>query len=563
MKKLFKSTAAILLATAVLAGCGSAASNSSAPAGSDSSAAGTDAAAPASSDSSAAAGGSNINIGIEANVSTLDNNVIDTPSDFLVVRAMQDGLYEQTDKEIRLALAESVDVSDDGTEYTFHLRDAKYSDGNPIVAGDFVYSWQRLVNPDTGSEYAWFAGAAGIKNADAIAYEGADLATLGVTAVDDKTLKVELDHAVPFFDAILTMPCFAPVEQAFAEQHGDVYGQSVDDIISSGPYVVDSWTVGGGDLRLVKNPEYWNADAISVDSLTFITVKDQQSGILAYESGSLDVVTISGDLVEQYKGNSILDTQLSPQVVYIYVNHDNKDLANLNLRKALAYAVNKTEIAENILKDGSRATGYIVPDSFAFDANGKSYREQVNVTDPNGYDVDKAKEAWESAKAELGDSVSLELLYDDVPTSKNIAQYLKSSLEGTLEGLTIELREVPYEACWDEQKAGNFDLTVSSWMADYIDPSMYIDILNTNYEYNLGHYSNAEYDKLDNAAANELATDPSKRAEAYGKAEQIGLDNVGIIPLYQVSAASLIRDGIDVKFAPFGSYVYRYATINQ
>ncbi len=100
-------------------------------------------------------------------------------------------------------------------------------------------------------------------------------------------------------------------------------------------------------------------------------------------------------------------------------------------------------------------------------------------------------------------------------------------------------------------------------MADYIDPSMYVDILNTNYEYNLGHYSNAEYDKLDNAAANELATDPVKRAEAYGEAEQIGLDNVGIIPLYQVSSASLIREGIDVKFAPFGSYVYRYATINK
>lgn len=559
MEKVLRSTAAILLATAVLAGCGSTASGGSSPTGSDELAAGTDAAAPVA-DEGSAAGDSNINIGIEANVSTLDNNVIDTPSDFLVVRAMQDGLYEQTDKEIRLALAESVEVSDDGTEYTFHLRDAKYSDGNPIVAGDFVYSWQRLVNPDTGSEYAWFAGAAGIKNADAVAYEGADLSTLGVTAVDDKTLKVELEHAVPFFDAILTMPCFAPVEQAFAEQHGDVYGQSVDDIISSGPYVVDSWTVGGGDLRLVKNPEYWNADAISVDSLTFITVKDQQSGILAYESGSLDVVTISGDLVEQYKDSPILDTQLSPQVVYIYVNHDNENLANLDLRKALAYAVNKEEITGSILKDGSTATGYIVPDAFAFDANGKSYREQVSVTDPNGYDVDKAKEAWESAKAVLGDSISLELLYDDVPTSKNIAQYLKSSLEGTLEGLTIELREVPYEACWDEQKAGNFDLTVSSWMADYIDPSMYIDILNTEYEYNLGHHSNAEYDQLDNAAADELATDPAGRAEAYGKAEQIGLDNVGIIPLYQVSAASLIREGIDVKFAPFGSYVYRYAT---
>ena len=555
MKKIIRSAAAVLLATVVLAGCGSASNGTSS--------AGSDASSSEAAGAGSVASGSNINIGIEANVATLDNNVIDTPSDFLVVRAMQDGLYEQTDKEIRLALAESVDVSDDGTEYTFHLRDAKYSDGNPIVAGDFVYSWQRLVNPDTGSEYAWFAGAAGIKNADAIAYEGADLASLGVTAVDDKTLKVELDHAVPFFDAILTMPCFAPVEEAFAKEHGDVYGQSVDDIVSSGPYVVDSWTVGGGDLRLVKNPEYWNADAISVESLTFITVKDQQSGILAYESGSLDVVTISGDLVEQYKDSAILNTQLSPQVMYIYVNHDNKYLANLDLRKALAYAVNKTEIAENILKDGSKATGYIVPDKFAFDANGKSYREQVNVTDPNGYDVDKAKEAWESAKAELGDSVSLELLYDDVPTSKNIAQYLKSSLEDTLEGLTIELREVPYEACWDEQKAGNFDLTVSSWMADYIDPSMYIDILNTEYEYNLGHYSNAEYDELDNAAADELATDPVKRAEAYGKAEQIGLDNVGIIPLYQVSSASLIREGIDVKFAPFGSYVYRYATISK
>ncbi len=555
MKKKIISVLLILtLGTGLLAACGRY-DNSSAAA---SLGATPDTAAETSSESGSG-DTSNISIAVPANVTTLDNNVIDVEADFTVVRAMQDGLLEQTDTDIREALAEKYEISDDGLTYTFHLRDAVFSNGDPITANDFVYSWRRLVNPDTGSEYAWFAGAAGIKNADSIAFEGGDINTLGISAPDEKTVVVELDRPVPFFTAIITMPCFAPVSESFGEAHGEKFGQSPDDIISSGPYVVEEWVPGSEELRLKKNEKYWNAGAISVDTLTFKTVNDDQAGILAYQAGDLDIVNLHGDLVAKYADDEALDTQLSPQMYYLYLNHTNEYLKDKDLRMALAHAVNKDDITQNILKDGSRSADYFVPENFAYDENGVAYHDAVTL-DYITHDEAKAAEYWENAKKSLGtDSVKVELLYDDTANSKTIAQYLKSSLEKTLPGFTLDLREVPYAACWDEQKAGNFDITLSSWMADYIDPSSYFDMLTSTNEYNLGNWSNADYDNYCKDAGDKLATDPKARVDAYGKAEQIILADVGLIPVYQNSNASLIRPGISVKFAPFGSYVFRYA----
>ncbi|MCR4908638.1 MAG: peptide ABC transporter substrate-binding protein [Lachnospiraceae bacterium] len=504
-----------------------------------------------------------ISIALDADVTTLDNNVIDLPADFTVVRAMQDGLMEQTDTDLKPGLAESYEVSPDGLTYTFHLRDAKYSNGEVIKAEDFVTSWRRLVDPETGSAYAWFAGAAGVENADAIAFEGGAAQTLGISAPDEKTVVVKLDRQVPFFTAIITMPCFAPVSEAFVKEHEGRYGQSGEDILSSGAFMVDEWVPGSGSIRLKKNPEYWNAAAVSVETLTFRTVMDEQSGILSYQAGDLDVVGLHGDMAAKYASDPALDIQLSPKMEYLYLNHSNSFLSSKALRQALSKALNKDDITKGILKDGSESADYFVPKNFAYDDKGVAYHDAVKL-EPSGYDTAKALELWEEAGKELGtEEVSLELLYDDTTEGKNIAQYLKSSLEKALPGLTVELREVPYAACWDEQKAGNFDMTISSWMADYIDPSSYFDMLMSTNEYNLGNWNNPEYDGYCRDATTLFASDPEARREAYGKAEQVILEDVGLIPLYQTGDSSLIRPGISVKFAPFGSYLFRYATKTQ
>ena len=499
-----------------------------------------------------------IRVGLPGDVGTLDNNVADTPADLNVINNLQDSLYgRQPDGTVDLRLADSVEVSDDNLTYTFHLRDAKYSNGEEIVAEDFVYSWQRLVNPETGSEYAWFAGAAGIANADEIAYNGGDINTLGVEAVDDKTLVVTLDVETPYFKYIMATPTFGPIDKEFGEAQGNQYGLSKDNIISSGPFVVDEWVVGSSEIKLKKNEYYWDADNIQTDELIFQTVADPQAGVLAYDSGTLDVVEISGDQLSVYADDPALDVQLHSAMYYLYINHDNEFLQNKNLRLALSYAVNKTEIADNVLKDGSIAADYFVPDEFAPDDNGTPYH-QVGSLETLGYDTDKATEYWEKAKEELGtDTITLEYLYDDRETRRNTAQYLKSTLETALPGLEIELREVPYGACWDEQKAGNFDLTFSYWGADYVDPSIFFDFLETNSEYNLGNFNNEKYDELW-AEANANRSDYTKRYQIYNEAEQLIVDEVAIIPVAQISASTLIREGIEVPFNEV--YLYRYAT---
>ncbi|MBQ9609121.1 MAG: peptide ABC transporter substrate-binding protein [Lachnospiraceae bacterium] len=557
MRKNFikKLSVATVIAATLLTGCGKGSDvndNNSKDAGNASS---------VSSDSeSTTDGGRSINVGLSADVATLDNNIADVPGDLLVINTMQDSLYgRMADGTVDLQLAESVDISDDKLTYTFHLRDAKYSNGETIEAEDFVYSWKRLVNPDTGSEYAWLAGAAGIANADEIAYAGGDIDTLGVEAVDAKTLVVTLSVETPYFKYIVATPTFAPIDEDFGEAQGDQYGLSKDNIISSGPFVVDEWVVGGSEIKLKKNENYWDADNIQPNALVFQTVADSQAGVLAYDSGTLDVVELSGEQLSQYVDDPALDVQKWPASNYLYINHTNEYLANKDFRLAINYAVNKDEIVDNILKNGSIAVDYFIPDDFSPDDNGTPYHQTVSL-DYIGYDLDKAAEYWEKAKEELGaDSFTLEYLYDDREVQKNIAQYLKSTLESALPGLELELREVPYSACWDEQKAGNFDLTVSMWGADYIDPSVFFDILLSDSEYNLGRWNSSEYDAII-ADANNNKSDYTKRFQIYNDAEQLIIDEVGLIPVYQVSQSSLIRPGIHV---PFNSiYLYRFATFD-
>ena len=577
MKKNLKKVTALLgaavLITSIIAGCGNTAGNAdSAPAASEEETAAAAAEEPSvevtveeeeHTEGGGTIEGSSLSFGIEETITNLDSTLIDLPDDWNISWSLQDNLYEVIENETRLQLAESVDVNEDETVYTFHLRDAQYSNGDPIVASDFVYSWQRLVDPETGSPNVWHFSTAGVKNVDAIAYEGADIDSLGVEAPDDKTLIVTLSRPVPFLSSILALPPFAPLDRKFVEEQGENYGKSADALVSSGAYVIDEWIPGSNQVKLKKNDNYWNADEVRTEHITFKTVEDVQSGVLSFEAGDLDVLKVDGDVAEQYAGDSRLVTALRPKMLFLYLNNKNEFLSNKNIRLALQYAVNKKEFAEKIRKNVDRPADYFIPDNFAYNDKGESYRDQVSLT-YYSYDTDKAVEAWNKGLEELGVSeVKLDFLYDDTTSSKNAVQYFKSELESLLPGLTLELREVGYAACWEEQKGRNFDVTYSSWEAEYLDPAIYFDFMESSSEYNLGSFENSEYDKYIAQSRDDYATDPVKRVEAFGNAEQIILDEVGIIPIYQEGRSNLESDGVVLHSAATGQPLYRYAYIEQ
>lgn len=493
-----------------------------------------------------------------ADVATLDITYAEAAETLIVVQEISDTLYSYDENGILgLGLAESVTVSEDGLTYTFTIRDTKWSNGAPLTAYDFEYSWKRLANPENGASYAYLLYVAGIKNAYSVCYEGADLDTLGVTATDDRTLVVELDRPVAYFPSVLRAPALGPLNQEYVESQGDQYGLGVEHVISVGPFIASEWEPGTGKIVLTKNPDYYNAENVELDSITYQTITDVQEQIMAWESGQTDEIQLSGDYVQQYENDPAYFNVLAARVAYIAPNTQNPYLANANLRLALALSFDKDAIAENILKDGSVAQNFALPENFAADENGVTIREASGKT---YLETDKAlaQEYFEKAKEELGtDTFTFELLYDDTESLSDIAQFIKSEIENNLDGVTIELKMQPKNARLELMNSGDFDLGITFWGADYQDGTTFLDLWTTENSYNYGKWSDAEYDELVRAVSGELANDNAARIQNMIQAEEIIMEQAGIIPVYQLGYAYLINADVKVVYTTEG-FVYHY-----
>lgn len=497
-----------------------------------------------------------------ADLSTLDSSLAIAGEDMTVITNEAEGLYRSTHSGFELAAADSVKVSDDKLTYTFTIRNTKWSDGSNVTAYDFEYAWKRLADPKSGAEYSYMVSVAGIKNADAILAKSADVETLGVKATDEKTLVVQLDHVVPYLNSVLAGTYFVPIKKEFAEKLGDKYGLSKDNILSNGPFIVTDWTVGGSDVTLSKNKNYWDAANVKIDKLTFKTIKDSQSGLIAYQSGALDYVGISGDLVAQYKNSNELKTSRDKFLYYFQPNTTNSDLANKNLRLALALSYNKTHITDNILKDGSIPANFFIVNMLSSGIEGKTYRDAANKTflEEN---KSLALEYFNKAKQELDkDKFNIELLHDDDTNTSEIAQFFQSEIQTNLPGVTITLKSQPKKNRMQIQKSGDFQLAISRWGADYDDPSTYFDLFKIGSTYNYGKWNNSDYDKLVKSASNELLLNPQERLNAYIKAEQIIMDDAAILPIYQKGSAFLLKSNVTVEKNTDDRVMWRTSNVN-
>ena len=265
---------------------------------------------------SAAEGGASadgvLGVMLGTNVMSLDTDLATDGDSFEVIADCIDGLMQMdTDGAAIPAIAESYDVSDDGCTYTFHLRDAKWSNGDPVTAGDFVFAWQRICK--NAGEYAYMMDEiANIKGAAAIIADGADPATLAVTAQDDKTLVVELEVPVSFFPSLMYFPTFYPINEKFYNSLEDgTYGTSPETFLSNGAFLLDSYTPGTASLSLKKNPDYWDADRIKLNGINYQVVGSSDNALTAFKNGTLDVVMVSGNQVSAAENDSSLSSNLN------------------------------------------------------------------------------------------------------------------------------------------------------------------------------------------------------------------------------------------------------------
>ena len=444
----------------------------------------------------------------------MDSTVVDDAMSFNAITAITDGLTTVDVKGNTIpGIAKSWDVSNNGLTYTFHLRDAKWANGDKVTAQDFVYSWHRIIK--NAGNYAYMLGSEGasIKNADSLINLGTaatdeQLNTLGIKATDDKTVVVDLEKNVPYFVGLMSFPCYFPQNQKFVEKCGKNYATKPEYILGNGAYKMTKW-IKGNKATFTKNDKYYDAKSVKTKNIEMYLVQDPKTAAQNFDNGKVDYATINSTLVDKYKGKDTFKAIREGYLAYLICNFKADTTANKNLRHALSYAINRKDLCDNILKDGSQpATGF-VPAQLCKSPSGKDFREESGKY--VDYDVKKAQEYLDAAKKELGtDTITVDLLYgtDESPMD-TFAEYLQGSFT-KLKGLKVNMvATVKKDRIYNREASGNFQIACTRWAPDYADPTTFLNVLTSTNSNNYGKWENAQYNSLLKQAQNE--TDVNKR----------------------------------------------------
>ncbi|MGF2080798.1 peptide ABC transporter substrate-binding protein [Enterococcus casseliflavus] len=525
-----------------------------------------------SSNDTAASGDSSaeqvFNVVVSQEMPSADLSLATDTISFSALNNVYEGLYRlDADSTPQPAgAAEAAEVSEDGLTYKIKLReDAKWSNGDPVTAADYVYGWQRTVKPETASEYAYLFSP--VKNADAITAGDTDPSELGIKAVGDYELEITLAKATPYFDYLLAFPSFFPQNQKVVEENGDQYASTSDNAVYNGPFVLTGFDGPGTDTEWAyeKNDQYWDKDTVKLQMINVSVVKESSTALNLFQDGQADDVILTGELAQQMANDEAFVSQPEATTSYLELNQRDEDspFRNENLRKAISYAIDRDALVTSILGDGSIASTGLVPEGMTF-----SPGDHTDFTEAAGsvieYNEEQAKEHWEKAKEELGiDSLEFDILASDTDSTKKIIEYLQDTIEKTLDGVKVTLSPVPFSVRLDRSNAGDFDTVMGGWGADYADASSFTDLFTTGNSYNRGQWSNEEYDAAVEAAGTTNANDPDKRWEDLVNAEKIIMNEQGVIPVYQKAEAHLRATKVKgvVAHAAGAQYDYKWTSI--
>jgi len=505
-----------------------------------------------------------LRIQTEVEIASLDPNIATDGTSMEAIASLQEGLMTRNQNgEFVEAAAESYEVSEDGTVYTFKLReDAVWSNGSPVTAHDFVFSWQRLADPATAAEYSFILDTAGVKNAAKVTAGEVDKSELGIVAVDDYTLEVTLDIATPYFLSLMAFSPLFPVNQEFFESTNGQFATSPETIISNGAFILSSYTPAGATTELTKNESYYDLENVALDGLRFQVIKDSQQAVLAYQTDQLDITNISGEQVALFSADPEFRSVEQGYMWFISPNQLNENIANADLRLAIGKAYDREVIANNVLKDGSMPAAYFIPQLLSAGPDGTDYRDAAGreLLSSNG---EEAQAHLEAAKEALGvDSFTLSLLVEDTEASINVAQSLEAQIEATLPGVDIQIEQTPKKNRLDRMREGNFDLGLTRWGPDYADPTTYLQLLITDSSYNDARYSNEEFDAgYESIQTGDLVLDEEARFEKMIELEKLALSEGAVLPVYQAASAVLVKGNVDgIGFYTTGTpRIFKYA----
>lgn len=563
-RKLSVLLALIMMTTVVLGACGKANNNSGSSNGN------TNTATPTNSGSTDTGNSSTgkekqLVAEIGPNPETIDpalNSAVDGGN--MILFAFDCLLNVDKDNKIVPGAAEKWEVSPDGLTWTFYLRkDLKWSDGSPLTAKDFVYSWKRVANPDTAAPYAetvlgmvkGFAEAAG-GNPDA----------LGVAAPDDTTFVVTLANPCVYFDKLAAFATLAPVNQATIEKNGDAWATAPESYVCNGPFYIKEW-VPSSYILFAKNPNYRDKDSIKLDSIKLLLMEDANASYGAYQSNkAMMIKDVPTAEIPSLSGNAEFHVDPDLGTYYLDLNTTLPQFSDARVREALSLAIDRKYVAETLMQGTYTAatnfigTGVVDWDGSAFMANANGGKPYINVDDFAG-NLAKAKQLLADAGYPDGKGFpTIEYSCNDAGYHKVLAQYLQQAWKEL--GITVNVNVVEWASFTPMRRAGDYQASRDGWLFDYNDPSNMLELMVSTNGNNNAKYNNPEYDKLMAKAAAEK--DAKTRSGYLHQAEDLVMKDTAVIPIAYYNDFYLQSPKITGSWhSPYGYWYFQYADITE
>ena len=461
--------------------------------------------------------------------------------------------------EIECRAAQSYEVNEDSTEWTFHLREggACWSDGTPVTSADFKNTIVRALDPKSGSGYANYLFP--IEHAEEI-YEGtADMESLGVETPDKNTLIFHLSKPCVYFLELLRLPVYTPSCSKYAKETGSGWDKNPETSLSNGPFYLEKY-VPEQYFVLKKNERYWNADAVHLERITYRFFEEQQAMLSAYETKEVDVaVSLPSVVMELYQGKDDLAVTDNIATRYIYPNLDVKPLDDVRVREAINLAINREDLCKMVGEDTEPTVNFVAK-RMKNNTTGEYFVEEADP--PFEENVEKSRELLSQAGYPDGKGFPvLTYKYPSLELDADTAQVIQEQLKQNL-NIEIKLEAQELQTNYATRRAGNFDLCRMNWTADFADPYTYLSMLLSNGTYNCSGVRDEKYDRL--VEASDVETDPVKRNALLHEAEQWAVgEQFYIIPLFSMKSCNLIRPDITgvSQIPATGALEYRYADV--
>jgi oligopeptide transport system substrate-binding protein len=478
------------------------------------------------------------NRGANSDVQSLDPHKTSTVEEFNILNDLFEGLMTSSqDGNAMPGVAIEWTVSPDGKVYTFKLRkEAVWSDGSPVVAGDFVFAWRRLLNPETGAEYASMAYP--ILNAEQVYKKEKKPEDLGAKAIDDQTLEVTLKGVTPYFLEMLTHQAMFPVQPANVEKFKNDFVKP-DNLVSNGPFTLAE-NVPNDHIKVVKNAKYWDAASVKLDAVNFIPVEDRGAGVKRYEAGEIDSMNdFPTEQLTEMKAKFGEQIHLTPQLgTYYYLFKTKKaPYDNPKVRNAISMIIDRNYLAEKVWQNAMLPAYSLVPPGLVGYTPSESDFGKMDQLDRE----DTAKKTLAEAGISPDKPMKLEIRFNTSENHKNTAVAIQDMLKPYGFEVTLTNADGKTHYSYLEER-GDFDVARAGWIADFKDPVTFLNLLKTGDGQNYGEYSNAEYDKLMDAAS--VESDPVKRMDMMQKAEAIGMAEQGMAPLLYYTTHNLVSPKI-------------------